>query len=128
MIHNLSKKYLDILELAKNGKIPTDLPSEEREKIDILRNLINDEYLTGKIKQVYSYVVINNLRITIKGENALVMTEAKHTLNTIEKKISNKSNNWHNKPLGKITIGVIIGVIVIIIGIVINHYIKLVKS
>lgn len=67
----LPKKHSDILKLVKNEKIHSDIPTIEREKIDILYNLKNDGYITGIIEKYYNNVVTDNLRITIKGENAL---------------------------------------------------------
>lgn len=64
--------------------------------------------------------VVNQAIIELEND----ITEAKPAQQTINKKESNKSNEWHNKPFGKITIGVIIGVILIIIGFVINHCFK----
>lgn len=90
MTHILPKKHSDILKLVKSKKIPSDISPKEREKIDILHNLKNDEYITGIIDEYYSNVITDNLRITIKGENALANTKLKRLIN----------NPWFIKIIG----------------------------
>lgn len=58
----------------------------------------------------------------IELENGI--TETKPTQQPIKKEITNKSSDWHNKPLGKIIIGIIISLIVLAITFITKYFIK----
>ena len=60
--------------------IPSHLPNEEELKISTLEKLELDGYIICEIKQIYSNVLINNLAITLKGENALSNSLLKNKL------------------------------------------------
>lgn len=91
----------------------------ENERDTALQTLVDNGYFT-KDKDGVSIMPVHVHRY-VKKYYSTQLKKTEHTQQTIEKKISNKGSDWHNKPLGKIIIGVIIGVIILIFGLIITH-------
>ena len=64
--------------------------------------------------------VVNQAIIELESN----ITEAKPAQQPIKKEVTDKSSDWHNKPLGKIIIGVSIGFIILAITLIAKHFIK----
>ena len=137
---NYTEQYIKLLKKVNKSSGTFHIGTSNNNYSDsdkrLLIELINDGYINGKPQYLNKKIHILEISPTVKGRKYLEELEQKELKpkpntkvrqQTIKKKISNKSSDWHNKPWGKITIGVIIGIIIIVIGIIINHYIKLEK-
>ncbi len=92
----------------------------------IIEDLINKGFLRGiRVTHLGSkapeYI---DIAITFAGEDHLSLfnTKPQPTNNTVNKEISHKGSEWHNKPLGKIIIGVAVGIIILIVTFALKHF------
>ena len=122
------KHYIELLRIVNESSHPIRADNDYSDlDIKLFVELINEGLLKGTLSNPnVEKPTIMDLRPTAKGRKYQEELErnTKKSQQTRDEKISNKSSNWHNKPLGKIVIGVITALIVLAIVFVIKYFTK----
>jgi len=95
-----------VIEILKFIKSHEGCDSQDMDYHTVL-DLYDSGYVSGRNISTLSCLSFKNLRLTISGSEYLELLKNPETeQNRAVKPAANIVNNWHNKPIGKIFIGV----------------------
>ena len=111
-----------IVEILEFIKAHPDCNSESLD-YHVVLDLYNSGYVDGRNASTMACLSFNHLRLTISGDEYLKsLKNPKSEHNHAANPATDIVNNWHNKPIGKIFVGVSIIVLSAVVFWVAYHY------
>ncbi len=125
-------KYLQLINKVKDGSMSGKHHEKDKEKIIILKNLLDEDLITGEFFLVQipgslnsdsATMMLRNLSVTIKGETALLSaSKVQNPTSEPSKHKADPVRNPVNMSLYKIVENIVAGILILCFAWSANHY------